>query len=101
MCLINSLDIFNVFTFSYAVTKIKCRHELVKGAIGVFDEEEEAYHRVIMLAWILPMVVLLGALLDNMMVYAYMRYAHPWSQILFPKQKEEEVKDSGKSLNPT
>ena len=78
---------------------IKSRHALVKGAIGVFDEEEEAYHRVIMLAWILPMVVLLGALLDNILVYAYMRYAHPWSQILFPKQKEEEVKVSGNS-NP-
>ena len=82
------------------MTKVKSRHELVKGAIGVFDEEEEAYHRVIMLAWILPMVVLLGALLDNMMVYAYMRYAHPWRQILFSKQ-EEEVNVSGKSLNPT
>ena len=78
---------------------IKSRHELVKGAIGVFDEEEEAYHRVIMLAWILPMVVLLGALLDNILVYAYMRHAHPWREILFPKQKEKEVKVSGNS-NP-
>ena len=76
---------------------------MVKESIGVFDEEEEAYQLVIMLAWILPMVVLLGALLDNILVYAYMRYAHPWRKILFSKQ-EEEVNVSGKSqilLNPT
>ena len=89
--------------FSHSVTNIKSRHELVKGAIGVFDKEEEAYHRVIMLAWILPMVVLLGALLDNIMVFIYMRFAHPWREILFSKPKEEQVKVSGNSqilLNP-
>ena len=69
---------------------------MVKESIGVFDEEEEAYQLVIKLAWILPMVVLLGALLDNILVYVYMWFAHPWREILFSKhKKEEEVKFKG------
>ena len=70
---------------------------MVKESIGVFDEEEEAYQLVIKLAWILPMVVLLGALLDNILVYVYMWFAHPWRKILFSKQKYEEVKFKGNS----
>ena len=41
------------------------------GAIGVFPEEQKAYDLVMKLLWILPTVVLGGALVDAMFVSIY------------------------------
>ena len=77
------------------------------GAIGVFPEEQKAYDLVMKLLWIVPTLVLGGALVDAMFVAIYMNFAHPWIGILSseqPKpnngQKEEssaskEEKDTG------
>ena len=48
------------------------------GAIGVFTEEQQAYDLVMNLSWILPTIVVIGALLDALFVTVYMEFAHPW-----------------------
>ena len=43
-----------------------------------------------MLSWILPLIVMIGSLVDTILVVVYMRLAHPWKDILFGQMKEEE-----------
>ena len=62
--------------------KVKSRHELLSGAIGTFDEEDEAYLLVTWLLWVIPLIVTLAALMDAFLAYAYMKWAHPWGPIL-------------------
>ena len=61
---------------------MKDRHILLLGAIGVFDEEEHAYQLATEFSWILPTVVLCGGLLDILLIVLYMKFAHPWKDIL-------------------
>ena len=61
---------------------MKSRHELLSGAIGTFNEEDEAYILVTWLLWVIPLTVTLAALMDAFLVYAYMKWAHPWGPIL-------------------
>ena len=75
--------------FQITAANIKARHELLEGAIGVFPEEEIAYKWVNRLSWILPMVVIIGALFDMLLVYVYMKFAHPWKYILSFKAENE------------
>ena len=70
------------------------RHTLVKGAIGVFPEEEYAYWLMNTLSWILPLVIILGAIVDVLLVYIYMRFAHPWKDILFYKDKTSKMEEN-------
>ena len=81
--------------FQITAANIKARHELLEGAIGVLPEEETAYKWVNQLSWILPIVVITGALLDMLLVYVYMKFAHPWKYILSFKAENE-----GEELRP-
>ena len=73
---------------------MNARHTLVKGAIGVFPEEEYAYWLVNMLSWILPLVIVLGAIVDVFLVYIYMRFSHPWKDILYYKDKTSKMEEN-------
>ena len=70
------------------------RHNLLKGAFGeqVFPEETDAYNLVTSLSWILPVTVIVGAAVDAALVFVYMKFAHPWKNILFWEEKKEKVK---------
>ena len=70
------------------------RHILVKGAIGAFPEEEHAYLLVNTLSWILPLMIVLGAIVDVLLVYIYMRFAHPWKDILFYKDETSKMEEN-------
>ena len=77
---------------------MNARHKLVKGAIGGFPEEEYAYWLVNTLSWILPLMIGFGAIVDVLLIYIYMRFAHPWKDILFYKdetfkKEENEIVD--------
>ena len=61
---------------------MKSRHELLSSAIGTFQEEDEAYLLVTWLLWVIPLTVTLAALMDTILVYVYMKWAHPWGPIL-------------------
>ena len=67
---------------------------LVKGAIGVFPEEEYAYWLMNTLSWILPLMIILGAMVDVVLVYIYMRFAHPWKAILFYKDETSKMDEN-------
>ena len=68
---------------------------LVKEAIGVFPEEEHALWLVNYLSWILPLTMVLGAIVDVVLVYIYMRFAHPWKDIiLFHKDKKSKTEEN-------
>ena len=73
---------------------MNARHTLVKGAIGVFPEEEYAYWLVNTLSWSLPLMIVLGAIVDVLLVYIYMRIAHPWKDILFYKDKTSKKEEN-------
>ena len=68
---------------------MKNRHELLLGAIGVFEEEEQAYHVATQFSWILPTAILCGGILDLLLIVIYMKFTHPWKDIL----------SEGKTLN--
>ena len=69
---------------------VKERHELIRGAIGVFDEEERAYWLVTELSGILPTIILYGGLIDILLTIAYMKFFHPWKGILSNKSKSSK-----------
>ena len=73
---------------------VNMRHTLVKGAIGAFPEEEYAYWLVNTLSWSLPLMIILGAIVDVLLVYIYMRFAHPWKDILFYKDKTSKMEEN-------
>ena len=70
------------------------RHTLVKGAIGDFPEEEYAYWLVNKISWILPLIIVLGAMVDILLVYIYMRFAHPWKDILFYNKQNSKIENN-------
>ena len=49
---------------------------------GVFDEEEDAYVLVTKFSWILPTIILCGGVIDLLLIIFYMKFAHPWKDIL-------------------
>ena len=73
---------------------MNARHLLVKGAIGAFPEEEYAYWLVNKLSWILPSMIISGAIVDVLLVYIYMRFAHPWKDILFYKDETSKMEEN-------
>ena len=81
--------------FFVTASNVKARHELLEGAIGVFPEEKLAYREVKNLSWILPSVIIAGALLDMMLVFVYMRIAHPWKYISCDEELDKEVNEAG------
>ena len=68
------------------------------GAIGVFPEEQKAYDLVMKLIWILPTIVLGGALVDAMFVAIYMNFAHPWIGILSSEQPKSNSEQKEKVM---
>ena len=69
--------------FPQTASHVKARHELLEKAIGVFPEEVQAYERISILSWILPLTAIIGSLVDTILVVVFMRLAHPWKEILF------------------
>ena len=81
---------FDICFFPQTASHIKARHELLEGAIGVFPEEKQAYEKILMLSWILPLIVIIGSLVDTMLVVVFMKLAHPWKDILFGQMEKTE-----------
>ena len=64
---------------------------LLQKAIGVFPEEEQAYEKISMLSWLLPLTAIIGSLVDAILVVVFMKLAHPWKDILFGQMDPEET----------
>ena len=79
-----------LYLFHQTANHVKARHELLVGATGVFQEEKQAYETISMLSWILPLVALIGSLLDAILVVVFMKFAHPWKDILFGQMEQTE-----------
>ena len=63
---------------------------LLQKVIGVFPEEEQAYEKISMLSWLLPLTVVIGSLIDTILVAVFMKLAHPWKDILFGQMEQTE-----------
>ena len=63
---------------------------LLQKAIGVFPEEEQAYEKISMLSWLLPLTAIIGSLVDTILVVVFMKLAHPWKDILFGETEQAE-----------
>ena len=59
-------------------------------SIGTFQREKDAYNLVMLLSWLLPCILMAGAVIDAVLVVVYMKYAHPWIGILSKEKKVEE-----------
>ena len=81
---------FNLLYLLQTAWNIKIRHNLIKGAIGVFPEEELAFFKVTTFSWVLPLTLVIGSFIDAFLVVIYVRFAHPWKDILFGQVKEDE-----------
>ena len=77
--------------FCSTAANVRSRHELLLESIGVFKEEAEAYQLVTTLSWALPTAVVLGGAVDSLCAYLYMRYLHPWQEILFYEDENKRV----------
>ena len=74
---------------------MKARHNRLLETIGVvFDEEEYALWLVTDFSWILPIIILCGGLLDLLFIGFYMRFAHPWKEILYGEKMSEKDKEA-------
>ena len=70
------------------------RHKLLLETIGgVFDEEEYAYRLATEFSWILPTVIIFGGLFDLILIMIYMKFAHPWKDILSQEKVTQRDKD--------
>ena len=67
------------------------RHQLISVAIGTFNEEDEAYLLVTWLLWVIPMTVTIAALMDAILAYGYMKWAHPWGGILSDNEETDNI----------
>ena len=86
-----------IFSFSSA-SNVMVRHKLLLETIGgVFDEEEHAYTLATEFSWILPTVIIFGGLFDLILIMIYMKFAHPWKDILSQEKVTQTDKD-GKRL---
>ena len=72
--------------FSFLIStgyQVKVRHELLLDTLGyVFPEEEHSYWLMTLLMWLLPTILAIAAVVDALLAYIYMKYAHPWKGIL-------------------
>ena len=91
---------FSQFFISTA-SNVKARHELLEAAIGTFQQEKDAYALVMLLSWLLPCILMAGAVIDAVLVWVYMKYCHPWIGILSKEKKVEKrvAKNENRSLS--
>ena len=68
--------------------RIENRHELLKAAIGVHTEEQEAYNLALLLIWLPALIITLASILDFSFYLLYNRFGHPWKHLL---QKDENI----------
>ena len=61
---------------------IQTRHEFFVAHIGAFKEEQNAFDLLTSLSWQLPLFMAASALVDLLLVLVYMKWLHPWRDIL-------------------
>ena len=84
---------YNMSYYFCTASNVKARHQLLLDAIGgVFDEEEQTYLRVTKFSWILPTIILCGGLIDLLLIVFYMKFAHPWKDILVGENTSDDAK---------
>ena len=79
--------------------KIQERHNLIRPAIGVHPREQESYDLATSLLYALPSVVVVSAIFDQLLVMVYMKWFHPWKDILKNTTDEGKMNDLNKELN--
>ena len=72
---------------------VQSRHVLLKGAIGTFPEEDDGIEMLEKLSWILPITILISSLVDTILVVIYMKFLHPWRDILSSELKYEMINE--------
>ena len=68
------------------------RHNIILPSIGAFEQENAAYELVTRYLYVLPLVLILVIMLDLLLVWLYVKFGHPWREIL---EKETQVREVG------
>ena len=61
---------------------VGARHLAIKPVIGTFEEEDEAFDKMMLLTWLMPLLVAVATILDGVLMAMMMTVLHPWRRIL-------------------
>ena len=67
---------------------VGARHLAIKPVIGTFEEEDEAFDKMMLLTWLMPLLVAVATTIDGVLMAMMMTVLHPWRRIL------QEVKNN-------
>ena len=80
--------------------KVKERHNILLGTIGVFAQETDAFDRLTLLSWLLPAIVAAAALIDLLLILLYLYIFHPWRVIFQQVGSVKSTSGTGRQVNP-
>ena len=61
---------------------VGARHLAIKPVIGTFEEEDEAFDKMMLLTWLMPLLVAVATTIDGVLMAMMMTVLHPWRRIL-------------------
>ena len=61
---------------------VGARHLAIKPVIGTFEEEDEAFDKMMLLTWLMPLIVAVATTIDGVLMAMMMTVLHPWRRIL-------------------
>ena len=66
----------------FTAHSVGARHLAIKPVIGTFEEEDEAFDKMMLLTWLMPLLVAVATILDVVLMAMMMTVLHPWRRIL-------------------
>ena len=60
----------------------------------IFKEEYRALERLALVAWALPVAVVVSSILDLVFVIAFQKWLHPWNNKILAESKENNPEKS-------
>ena len=66
----------------FTAHSVGARHLAIKPVIGTFEEEDEAFDKMMLLTWLMPLLVAVATTIDGVLMAMMMTVLHPWRRIL-------------------
>ena len=66
----------------FTAHSVGARHLAIKPVIGTFEEEDEAFDKMMLLTWLMPLLVAVATTIDGIIMAMMMTVLHPWRRIL-------------------
>ena len=66
----------------FTAHSVGARHLAIKPVIGTFEKEDEAFDKMMLLTWLMPLLVAVATTIDGVLMAMMMTVLHPWRRIL-------------------